>query len=134
MGRLVDWPTRLNDHIEEWRHKKFEWGKADCALFCLYAEKAICGSSRFDDFIGKYRSAAGSARALLKIGAGDLAASVGARLREINVLEAQRGDVALIDTPLGDALSLVVGDKVAAMGKDGLIFLPLMSAKKAWKV
>jgi hypothetical protein len=134
MGRLVDWPTRLNDHIEEWRHKKFEWGKADCALFCLYAEKAICGSSRFDDFIGKYRSAAGSARALLKIGAGDLAASVGARLREIKVLEAQRGDVALIDTPLGDALSLVVGDKVAAMGKDGLIFLPLMAAKKAWKV
>ena len=134
MGRLVDWPTRLNNHIEEWRHKKFEWGKADCALFCLYAEKAICGSSRFDDFIGKYRSAAGSARALLKIGAGDLATSVGARLREIKVLEAQRGDVALIDTPLGDALSLVVGDKVAAMGKDGLIFLPLMSAKKAWKV
>jgi len=134
MGRLVDWPTRLNDHIEEWRHKKFEWGKADCALFCLYAEKAICGSSRFDDFIGKYRSAAGSAKALLKIGAGDLAASVGARLREIKVLEAQRGDVALIDTPDGDALSLVVGDKVAAMGKDGLVFLPLMSAKKAWKV
>ena len=131
MGRLVDWPTRLNDHIEEWRHKKFEWGKADCALFCLYAEKAICGSSRFDDFIGKYRSAAGSARALLKIGAGDLAASVGARLREIKVLEAQRGDVALIDTPLGDALSSGVGDKVAALGKDGLIFLPLMSAKKA---
>jgi hypothetical protein len=55
-------------------------------------------------------------------------------LREIKVLEAQRGDVALIDTPLGDALSLVVGDKVAAMGKDGLIFLPLMAAKKAWKV
>ena len=134
MGRLVDWPTRLNDHIEEWRHKKFEWGKADCALFCLYAEKAICGASRFDDFIGKYRSAPGSAKALLKIGAGDLAASVGARLREIKVLEAQRGDVALIDTPLGDALSLVVGDKVAAMSKDGLIFLPLMSAKKAWKV
>jgi len=134
MGRLVDWPTRLNDHIEEWRHKKFEWGKADCALFCLYAEKAICGASRFDDFIGKYRSAAGSAKALLKIGAGDLAASVGARLREIKVLEAQRGDVALIDTPDGDALSLVVGDKVAAMGKDGLVFLPLSAAKKAWKV
>ena len=134
MGRLVDWPSRLNDHIEEWRHKKFEWGKADCALFCLYAEKAICGASRFDDFIGKYRSAAGSAKALLKIGAGDLAASVGARLAEIEPSKAQRGDVALIDTPLGDALSLVVGDKVAAMSKDGLIFLPLNAAKKAWKV
>lgn len=134
MGRVVDWPDRLQAHIEEWRHKKFEWGKADCALFCLYAEKAICGSSRFDDFIGQYRSAAGSIKALLKIGGGDLAASVGARLREIKPSEAQRGDVALIDTPLGDALSLVVGDKVAAMGKDGLIFLPLDAAKQAWKV
>ena len=134
MGRVVDWPDRLQAHIEEWRHKKFQWGKADCALFCLYAEKAICGSSRFDDFIGQYRSAAGSVKALLKIGGGDLAASVGARLREIKPSEAQRGDVALIDTPLGDALSLVVGDRVAAMGKDGLIFLPLDAAKKAWKV
>ena len=134
MGRVVDWPDRLQAHIEEWRHKKFEWGKADCALFCLYAEKAICGSSRFDDFIGQYRSAAGSVKALLKIGGGDLAASVGARLREIKPSEAQRGDVALIDTPLGDALSLVIGDKVAAMSKDGLVFLPLISAKKAWKV
>jgi len=134
MGRLADWPARLQDHIEEWRHKKFEWGKADCALFCLYAEKAMCGSSRFDDFIGKYRSAAGSVKALLKIGAGDLAASVGARLDEISPIKAQRGDVALIDTPDGDALSLVVGDKVAAMGKDGLVFLPLSAAKQAWKV
>ena len=134
MGRLVDWPSRLNDHIEEWRHKKFQWGKAECALFCLYAEKAICGSSRFDDFIGKYRSAAGSAKALLRIGGGGLAASVGARLAEIEPSKAQRGDVALIDTPLGDALSLVVGDKVAAMGKDGLVFLPLSAAKQAWKV
>ena len=134
MGRVVDWPDRLQAHIEEWRHKKFEWGKADCALFCLYAEKAICGSSRFDDFIGQYHSAAGSAKALLKIGGGDLSARVGARLREIEPSEAQRGDVELIDTPLGDALSLVIGDKVAAMGKDGLIFLPLDAAKQAWKV
>lgn len=134
MGRLENWPDLLANHIEEWRHKKFEWGKADCALFCLYAEKAICGSSRFDDFIGQYRSAAGSVKALVKIGAGDLAASVGARLQEIEPHKAQRGDVALIDTPDGNALSLVVGDKVAAMGKDGLVFLPLTAAKQAWKV
>ena len=134
MGRLANWPDLLANHIEEWRHKKFEWGKADCALFCFYAEKAMCGSSRFDDFSGKYRSAAGSAKALLKIGAGDLAASVGARLQEIEPHKAQRGDVALIDTPDGNALSLVVGDKVAAMGKDGLVFLPLSAAKQAWKV
>ena len=134
MGRLVDWPDRLQAHIEEWRHKKFEWGKSDCGHFCLYAEKAMCGASRFDDWIGQYSSQNGFARFLVKMGGNDLAASVGARLREINPSKAQRGDVALIDTPDGSALSLVIGDKVAAMGKDGLIFLPLDAAKKAWKV
>lgn len=134
MGRLANWPDLLTDHIEEWRHKKFEWGKADCALFCLYAEKAMCGSSRFDDFLGQYQSAKGSVRALMKLGGGDLSSSVDARLVKIEVAQAQRGDVALISTPDGDALSLVIGDKVAAMGRNGLVFLPLQSVKKVWKV
>ncbi len=60
MGRRIGWEKHLEKHIEEWRNVTFEWGKHDCALFCLYAEKAICGFSRFDDFIGQYKSAAGS--------------------------------------------------------------------------
>lgn len=134
MGRLADWPTRLNDHIEEWRHKKFEWGKSDCGHFCLYAEKAMCGSSRFEDWIGEYSTQKGLARLMIKMGAENLAAIFGARLNEIEPYKAQRGDFALIDTLLGDALSLVVGKKVAAMSKNGLIFLPLSAAKQAWKV
>ena len=134
MGRLADWPDRLTSHIEEWRHKKFEWGKTDCGHFCFYAEKAMCGVTRFEDCIGQFSSQKGFARFLVKIGDGDLAASVGARLSEIEPMKAQRGDMALIDTPEGDALSLVIGEKVAAMGADGLVFLPLNAAKKAWKV
>lgn len=134
MGRLIDWPDRLNAHIEEWRHKSFEWGKYDCALFCLYAEKAMYGSSRFEDFVGQYSTDIGSIKALKKFGSGDLIKTVSDRLEEIPVMMANRGDVASIDTPEGDALSLVVGDKVASIGKDGLVFLPLTSAKRAWKV
>lgn len=134
MGRLVDWPSRLSDHIEEWRHKKFEWGKTDCGHFCLHAEKAMCGTSRFEDWIGKYSTHKGLARLMVKKGANDLAAIFGARLAEIEPNKAQRGDFALIDTTLGDALSLVIGDKVAGMSKEGLVFLPLSAAKKAWKV
>jgi len=134
MGRLNDWPDRLNAHIEEWRHREFDWGKADCALFCLYAEKAMCGQSRFEDFIGQYKTDKGSLKALKKFGAGNLVDTVAQRLEEIPVMMAKRGDVASIDTPDGDALSLVVGDKVAGLGKEGLVFLPLTSAKRAWKV
>ena len=134
MERLADWPDRLDRHIEEWRKKPFIWGRSDCALFCLYAEKSICGKSRFEDYLGIYESAKGSIRALTKLGRGSLADSVADRLPEIDVDQAGRGDVGLIDTPEGDALSLVVGDKVAAMGKDGLVFLPREAMKRAWRV
>lgn len=134
MGRLSDWSDRLIQHIEDWRHKKFEWGKSDCALFCLYAEKAMCGASRFDDFLGQYSSAKGSLKALCQYGQRNLSDTVSDRLPEVDLLKAQRGDIALVDTPTGDALSLVIGNKLAAMGENGLVFLPLNAAKKTWRV
>ena len=134
MERLDDWPDRLAAHVEEWRHKPFQWGLHDCAMFCVYGEKAICGETRFDDYVGQYQTPKGSLRILRQIGNGDLADNVAQRLSEVAPSEAGRGDWALIDTPDGDALSLIVGDKVAAMGKDGLVFLPREAVKRAWKV
>lgn len=134
MGRLNDWPERLNNHIDEWRDKNFDWGKADCALFCLYGEKAMCGTSRFEDFLGTYSTDFGSLRALKKLGTGELTSTVAARLPEINISEAQRGDVVSIDTPEGQALALFVGDKIAALGENGLLFLPVSLANRAWRI
>lgn len=134
MERLDDWPDRLAAHVEEWRHKPFQWGLHDCAMFCVYGEKAICGETRFDDYLGRYSTAIGSMRLLREMGAGTLAENACDRMAEIQPSEAGRGDWALIDTPDGDALSLIVGDKVAAMGKDGLVFLPREAVKRAWKV
>jgi len=134
MGRLADWPDRLQDHIEKWRNKKFRWGTADCSMFVLQAEKAMYGESRFQDFVGSYRSEKGSQVALAELGMGTLKETLDDRLEPILVKRAMRGDVALIDTPEGDALSLVIGQQLAAMSKEGLIFLPLQAAKKAWRV
>ena len=103
-------------------------------MFCALGEKAMCGHTRFADYIGNYQTSKGSARLLRRLGDGDLAENVAKRLPEISPEEAGRGDVGLIDTPDGDALSLIVGDKVAAMGKNGLVFLPRDALKRAWKV
>lgn len=134
MGRLANWPDRLTDHIEKWRSKKFRWGTSDCSMFVLQAEKAICGESRFQDFVGKYKSEDGSRRALEEFGAGTLEATLDDRLEVIDIKFAMRGDVGLIETPEGDALSLVIGNQVAAMSKTGLVFLPLSAVKKVWRV
>ena len=134
MARLDDWPDRLAAHVEEWRDKPFKWGRYDCAMFCVYGEQAMCGDTRFADYVGQYQSPKGSIKILRQIGNGDLAQNVAKRLPEISPNDAGRGDWALIDTPTGDALSLSIGDKVAAMGKDGLVFLSRDAVKRAWKV
>ena len=133
MGRLNDWEARLAQHIEDWRYKKFEWGKADCALFCLHAEIAMYGKSRFDYFLDKYNSEIGSAKALLKFGCGTLVGTIDEKLEEIPILMAQRGDMGCVATPNGDALVIILGDKTAGMAEDGLTFLPMDSTKKAWR-
>lgn len=134
MGRLADWPDRLAQHIEKWRNRKFRWGTSDCSMFVLQAEKAMCGESRFQDFVGSYSSEKGSVEALSEIGEGSLEATVDARLQSIPIKMAKRGDVALIETQDGDALSLVIGNQIAAMSKQGLVFMPLSAAKKVWSV
>lgn len=103
-------------------------------MFCLNAEKAITGSTRFPEFINAYSSEKGSIEALEAAGFDSMESLVDARLDQVKVAMAQRGDVALISTPTGDALSLVLGNQLAAMGKNGLVFLPISEAKKAWRV
>lgn len=134
MGRVNNWPDKLAEHVEAWRHKKFRLGRYDCALFCLNAEKAITGSTRFPEFVNAYSSEKGSIEALAGAGFDSMESILDSRLEQIKLTMAQRGDVALISTPNGDALSLVLGNQLAAMGKDGLVFLPVSEAKKAWRI
>lgn len=134
MGRLADWPDRLTDHIEKWRFKKFRWGISDCSMFCLYAEKAMCGESRFQDFVGKYRSEDGATRVLQEYGQETLRKTIDLRLETISANHAMRGDIALIDTNQGDGLGLVIGQQIAAMSQEGLIFFPLSHGKKFWRI
>jgi formylmethanofuran dehydrogenase subunit D len=47
---------------------------------------------------------------------------------------AKRGDVILFDCGDGDALGICIGDKIAVMGQDGLVILPMSECLKAWSV
>ena len=134
MARLNDWEARLAQHIEDWRYRKFEYGKADCALFCLHAEIAMYGKSRFEHFLGQYKTHIGSLKALKKLGAGNLVDTVADKLEEIPLAMARRGDVGCVDVPDGDGLVIILGDKTAGMADDGLNFLPIGQTKRAWSL
>jgi len=131
MGRVADWPTRLNETVEAWRGKPFEWGKSDCVSFVLAVDAAIYGKAHVK--LPKYKSERAALRLISKKG-GDLSAAVDNVLSRIQVAQAKRGDVVAVDTPDGPALAVVLGDVVAGMGPDGLVFPPISAAIAAWEL
>jgi len=133
MQRLEDWPTRLAEFIEARRERAFSWGDSDCCLFVCDAIEAMTGSDPGGRWRGLYSSEKGARRVLRDNGGVSgiatlvLGAAVPAAL-------AGRGDVALIDSPNGEALALCLGGLIAAQGPDGIKFLDMKQAKAAWKV
>lgn len=137
MTRFEDWPTRLADFIKGAEKRPFSWGEWDCCLLAADWVLAVTGVDTAAELRGKYKSASGAAR-IIKQRGGILemvrALTDAQGMPEINTRMAQRGDVCLVDTPLGDALGVCLGAKIACAGPDGLNLLPITAARAAWRV
>ncbi|MGE8366993.1 DUF6950 family protein [Cupriavidus sp.] len=133
MQRFEDWPTRLAEFIEVRRERDFSWGESDCCLFVCDAIEAMTGSDPGARWRGLYTTEKGARRVLRDNGGVDGIATMVLGPAMPPAL-AGRGDVALIDTPYGDALSVCLGGLIAAQGQAGIEFMDMDKAKAAWKV
>ena len=133
--RKPDWANRLNTYIEQHLNTPFEWGTFDCCLFTADAIQAMTGQDFAAEFRGHYSSLRGSKHALKKYGAGDLRLTIEAKFGPMcSRLCAGRGDIALVKTPLGDALGIVWSGKIWAAAERGLMTLPMSSCLGCWEV
>jgi len=133
--RLPDWPERLAELIEARRHVPFAWGSNDCCLFAADAVLACTGEDPAADWRGRYSTEA-EALALMdsNLGLYGLARAI-QRARQAPRCPpslAQRGDIALIIQADMPTMAVVVGEDVAAPSLDGLKFVPLALAERAW--
>lgn len=127
--RHEDWEKRLNQHLES--VGPFEWGTNDCCLFAANAVLAITGDDYAKPYRG-YKTAKGALSRLKGIGvAGVATKALGAPKAAVF---AKRGDVVSFDSGDGIALGVCVGAKIAAVGQDGLVMLPMSEALQAWSV
>ena len=100
--RRPDWEQRLSSYLEPLNDEaRFAWGVMDCALFAADAVLAMTDHDIADPFRGKYSTAAGSARALKRYGAGDLKTTFDTLLPPRPVGYARRGDVVMHDGAVG---------------------------------
>lgn len=133
--RLSDWEQRLAAYLEPlMTGARFEWGALDCALFAADAVLAMTGHDIAAPFRGRYSTAAGSARALKRYGAGDLKSTFDTLLPPRPIGYARRGDVVMS----GGAVGICAGGFALFVGQEpeheGLIRIPRTEWAHAWSV
>lgn len=136
MYRKPDWEARLAAYLEPLRLRPFEWGEHDCCLFAAGAVLAMTDIDPMPEFRGRYTTAQGAARALMKIGAGTLEATVDGKFEAVPASLAQRGDIVMSDGLLGicfGAFMFAVGSEGA---REGLIRIERATwvEPRAWRV
>ena len=134
--RYQDWPVRLDAFTREAMELKFEWGRWDCGLAAAKCVEALTGIDACSEYYLEYSTAEGAAERLQEVSGGGLIEAFTRLLGEPlpSPRLAQRGDICIIDTPLGDAAGWCIGPQVAVVGLDGLKFASIKSAKTAWRV
>ncbi len=133
--RIDNWPSRFAEAVAAAERTPFVWGSHDCGSFATDCERAITGGTLFADVLGgNYKTALGAARHLKRAGFADIEALVAARLLEIPVNFAQRGDWVVSDSDFGPVIGVMLGDTFASVGDDGLIRQGRAFARRAWRV
>lgn len=134
--RFPDWEARLGAYLEPLHAAPFAWGQHDCCTFAAGAVAAMTGVDPMPEFRGQYRSVAGSVRALQRLGAGTLAATLDGKFDVVPASLAQRGDIVMSHGLLGVCL----GTHLIAVGsegeRDGLILIKRSAwvEPRAWRV
>ncbi len=107
----------------------------DCCAFACAWLHILVG---YDPSLEFTYSDAKSAKKLLKSSGGveAIVADVCGRNHwpEQPVIQAQRGDIVMMDTPQGAALGICMGSRAAFPGLDGLVFKPLLESRRSWRI
>lgn len=136
MGRVMrrcDWQHRLAKYLANRANQEFEWGRNDCALFVAGAYEAMTGRDPVSEYRG-YASLKGGMKRLRRAGHADHVDFVASILPEVVPALAMPGDIGVVDGDDGDALCVVQGAYVYAVGPDGLALLPRDELKRAFSV
>lgn len=107
--RRHGWAGRLHRYLAEARHKPFEYGTHDCALFASGAAEAITGGDPAFEYRGRYTTLAKGIALLRRNGLMDHVDLFRALFEEIRPLETVMGDVLVVEDAAGPALGVAQG-------------------------
>lgn len=129
--RKEGWEGRLNAVIDNSLQTPFEWGRHDCSLFAMRCTDAVYGTEIEGKHCGRYKTARGAAGRVKRAG-GFNGALTGEGFTSLATAFAQRGDLVVVDQDGREALGVVLSGRIAAVGIDGLVFIPMDRAIEVW--
>jgi hypothetical protein len=140
--RLENWPLRMETAIDAARVLPFGYGPGQyhCCLFTGNVIEAMTGGDPIAWFRGRYTTERGAYLALKRFAGGDVPEAAAKIAEDFGCVEiaptlAGRGDAVLFDTPDGPAMGICIGPQLVSVTKpNGLAFLPMIAATRAWKV
>lgn len=135
VNRLANWPERLAEFLSSNSDTPFEWGSFDCSQFCIQAEQAIYGETRWPDLVGGYKTERGALGRIKRAGGESLWDLIDSRMQRLeSVKMAQRGDWIGHYTEYGESLGILVDSRFACVDiESGLNLLPITEAVVAWR-
>lgn len=132
--RKTGWDVALYDITVAAMARPHEWGVHDCITFGADCVLAMTGEDLIADLRGSYDSALSAAKIVKTAGFDSLREMIAARLPEIDVMQARRGDVVLCDGPAGEFLGVVTGHMCIGPSQAGLQHVSLAQAFCAFRV
>lgn len=138
LTRPHDWPERLDAFTQSAAEQEFVWGTYDCCLFAADWLRILTGVDPAQRLRGTYSSAEETEIFIAE--AGGIEALIDDAMRDfLGVVSSEpsfcrRGDICLVDTPLGYSLSVCLGEHAACAGLDGMVTVSMRHAVRCWRV
>lgn len=135
MTRLPGWEKRLLTLIAQEQAAPFAWGEHDCATLALAAVAALTGED-LSAGLPRWFSGASARRSLRHGGARTAALFFAARLPEIPIAEARRGDLVLPANTRNPLMcpAVLVGAVAHSRNEQGWVVMDRALAARAFRV
>ncbi len=134
--RFVDWEQRLNNVVNEYMLKPFEWGVSDCCMFAADCVAAMTGIDYAKGIRNTYTNIEEARQRINEVysvtGVDDIPNAVG--LQEIGCTKAMRGDIVAYETKYGPALGVCYGRYALFKSDIGLQSVAMNRVQKSWRV
>jgi len=132
--------TKLAQFLKRYEQKPFVWGKHDCVIFAADAVKAMTGHDLAKSYRGLYTNQFEAYEIIVRADGlekiTDKECKTYGFSKRDHPMKAQRGDLVMLFTKLGDTMGIVSenGKDIYVADQIGYRKLPFKDIKAAWQI